>query len=242
MLRPIIGVNLLFLRPGTISGTATYSWSLLEELAKRDSCDLVVFCQGGASNLRSGYPNVRVVPVPVFPHLALRIAYEQTVLPLRASRHRVHLMFNPGYVSVLWGGFRRVVTVHDLYYKRHPWITRPLQRLYQRLMVPASVLTAHAIIAALDDQDWSPATIRTLIGRLVKKGALRFDKSGREYLYSAIVGEEECIRTKRRSFVRRVYGGAVQPMVAHLLEDEELSPEELDALHELLEKKRRNIR
>jgi BlaI family penicillinase repressor len=101
--------------------------------------------------------------------------------------------------------------------------------------------TAHEIISALDDTEWSPPTIRTLIGRLVKKGAVGYEKSGREYLYSALVDEEECIHSKRRSFIRRVYGGAVQPMFAHLLEDEELTPEELDALRELLKEKRRKL-
>lgn len=99
--------------------------------------------------------------------------------------------------------------------------------------------SANEIVEALAGQEWSPATVRTLIGRLVKKGALEFEKAGREYLYSARVGEAECQRVKRRSFIRRVYGGAVQPMVAHLIEDEDLTPEELDELRRLLDEKRR---
>jgi BlaI family penicillinase repressor len=106
----------------------------------------------------------------------------------------------------------------------------------------AAPRTANDIVDALDGQDWSPATIRTLIGRLVQKKALSHTKSGREYLYSPRISREACERQERRSFIRRVYDGAVHPMVASLLEDEELSQEELDALHEILEAKRRKAK
>ncbi len=102
--------------------------------------------------------------------------------------------------------------------------------------------SANEIVEALAARQWSPATVRTLITRLVQKGALSFEKAGREYLYLPVVTREEGIRQERRSFLRRVYDGAVEPMLAGLLDEEDLSAEELEALHRLLDEKRKGQR
>jgi BlaI family transcriptional regulator, penicillinase repressor len=102
--------------------------------------------------------------------------------------------------------------------------------------------TANEIVIALDERKWSPATVRTLITRLVQKGALRFEKSGREYSYLPCVTREEGIRQERRSFMRRVYDGAAQPLLAGILEEEELSIEDLETLRRMLNEKRRGLR
>ncbi len=102
--------------------------------------------------------------------------------------------------------------------------------------------SANEIVEALAARQWSPATVRTLITRLVQKGALSFETAGREYLYLPVVTREEGIRQERRSFLRRVYDGAVEPMLAGLLDEEDLSAEELEALHRLLDEKRKGQR
>lgn len=99
--------------------------------------------------------------------------------------------------------------------------------------------TGNEIVQALDGQvSWSPRTIKTLLNRLVKKGALGFTKQGRAYLYHPLVEEAECFRAKRDSFLQRIYGGAFTPMLAQFIEDGELSPEEIQELKNLLDKKR----
>lgn len=99
--------------------------------------------------------------------------------------------------------------------------------------------TANEVVLALSGQKWSAATIRTLIGRLLQKGVLGARKSGREYLYEPSVSRDEAVRRERRSFIRRVYDGAIQPMLAGLLEEEDLSAEELESLRRLLAEKKR---
>lgn len=84
---------------------------------------------------------------------------------------------------------------------------------------------------------WKPKTVKTLIDRLVKKGAVKFEKEGRRYKYYPAVVEAECVATERRSFVRRVYGGIAKPMLAAFLEDAELSAKDISELKELLEQK-----
>jgi len=100
--------------------------------------------------------------------------------------------------------------------------------------------TANDVVQRLDGREkWKPRTVKTLIGRLVRKGAVRFEEEGHRYRYSAALREDECIRSETRSFVRRVYRGAMKPALAAFLEDAELSPQEIKDLQKVLEKKRR---
>lgn len=101
-----------------------------------------------------------------------------------------------------------------------------------------SPATANEVVEALSDTtDWQPKTIKTLLSRLVGKKALGFQKTGRAYAYYPLVDERECVRAERRSFLRRVYDGAMTPMLAEFLEDEELSPEDIADLRRILDEK-----
>lgn len=95
--------------------------------------------------------------------------------------------------------------------------------------------TAGELIQGLEGQtSWSPATIKTLLNRLVGKGALGFEKQGREYLYHPLVEEKACVHAESASFLDRVFGGALAPMLANFLEQEKISKEELEKLKQLL--------
>jgi BlaI family penicillinase repressor len=98
--------------------------------------------------------------------------------------------------------------------------------------------TANEIVKALEQStDWKPNTIKTLIGRLVKKGALAFKEEGRVYLYNPLVTEEECIKAESKSFLTRVFGGALKPMLVTFLREEKLSAEDIAELKRLLEER-----
>jgi BlaI family penicillinase repressor len=71
----------------------------------------------------------------------------------------------------------------------------------------------------------------------MKKGAVKFEKEGRRYRYYPAIGRDECVATERKSFVRRIYGGTMKPMLAAFLEDAELSAEDISELKEILEEK-----
>src|SRR5687768_10541846 len=72
---------------------------------------------------------------------------------------------------------------------------------------------------AAADKSWHPKTARTLLGRLVKKGALRFEPMVRGYQYWPLVTERECVAAASESFVERVFGGSLKPMLAHFVEE-----------------------
>lgn len=84
---------------------------------------------------------------------------------------------------------------------------------------------------------WSPRTVKTLLNRLLKKDAITFQARGKVYYYSPVVSEEECYRVERRTFLQRIYKGALTPMLIHFIQDENLSNEEIQQLKKLLEEK-----
>ena len=99
-------------------------------------------------------------------------------------------------------------------------------------------ITAGEIIARLTaaDSSWHPKTARTLLARLVEKKALDYEERGRVYVYEPRVTEAECVAVASGSFVERVFGGALKPMLAHFIEQRRLSREELDELRTLLDR------
>ena len=101
-------------------------------------------------------------------------------------------------------------------------------------------LTAADIISRLAaaDPSWHPKTARTLLARLVAKKALAYEEQGRAYVYEPRVTEQECIAAASGSFVDRVFGGALKPMLAHFIEQKQLTPEELAELRALLDEPR----
>lgn len=84
---------------------------------------------------------------------------------------------------------------------------------------------------------WKPKTIQTLLSRLVKKGALHYEKDGRVFVYTPRIGEEEILERENDSFLNRFYNGALDSMVVNLLERDRLSQEEMNRLKQILEQK-----
>ena len=83
--------------------------------------------------------------------------------------------------------------------------------------------------------EWSPATVRTMLHRLVKKGALQFTPERNRYWYRAAVRRADCVRRAARSFLDRVFSGEAAPLLAHFVRTTQFSPEELQELRNLLD-------
>ncbi|WP_420833049.1 BlaI/MecI/CopY family transcriptional regulator [Shimazuella soli] len=99
--------------------------------------------------------------------------------------------------------------------------------------------TANDVIDALsDDAEWKPATIKSLINRLVKKGALGFKQEGKVYLYYPLVTEEECLQAESKSFLQRLYGGALKPLLVNFLKHEDLTKEDIEELKQILNERK----
>lgn len=106
------------------------------------------------------------------------------------------------------------------------------------LWTAGRAMTSRAIIEALAGRaEWQPKTIRTLVNRLTDKGVLEREEVDGVLHFSPVVAEKDCIREESRAFLNRFFDGGLTPMLAHFLEHEEVSQEELDGLRQLLDKK-----
>jgi BlaI family penicillinase repressor len=107
----------------------------------------------------------------------------------------------------------------------------------------AEPLMANDVVERLGKRNhWSPRTVKSLLNRLVKKRALGFEAEGKRYRYFSNVSRAECVRSRSKSFVASVFGGAVGPMLAHFVNEAPLTPEEIRELKEMLERRERKGR
>jgi BlaI family transcriptional regulator, penicillinase repressor len=98
---------------------------------------------------------------------------------------------------------------------------------------------ARDIVATLAPKThWSAKTILTLVRRLVGKGAVGFTRDVRVNLYFPKVTERECVKAETRSFLKRVFGGSLQPMLAHFVQESELSERDVAELRRILDESR----
>lgn len=84
--------------------------------------------------------------------------------------------------------------------------------------------------------NWAENTVRTLLTRLVEKGALKTaeNASGTRTFIPA-VKREACVRAESQSFLDRVFGGAAKPLLVHFAQNSKLSPDEIEELKKLLD-------
>lgn len=99
-----------------------------------------------------------------------------------------------------------------------------------------SPLATSQVVDALEGETrWRPKTIHTLLSRLVQKGALTFEKQGREYLFQPAVTAEKCEHAAAYSFLDRVFGGDLAPFLARFVEGRKLRPAQIEKLKRILD-------
>ena len=118
-----------------------------------------------------------------------------------------------------------------------PKISNAEWQVMQVLWEQAPLNAAEVVDRLATGQDWSPRTIKTMLGRLVQKGALTYTQEGNRYLYHPAVTRSVCIRDASRSFLSRVFSGDTQLLLAHLVEAGRLSSEDIETLKKTLEDK-----
>ena len=83
-------------------------------------------------------------------------------------------------------------------------------------------------------RDWSPTTIKTMLSRLVDKGALAAEAQGRRFLYRPLIARDRLAGAQAGRLIDRLFGGRVSPLVAHLAERRDLTPDDLAELEALV--------
>lgn len=89
--------------------------------------------------------------------------------------------------------------------------------------------------------DWAENTVRTLLTRLVDKGALKTSEnaSGTRVFLPA-VARQACVGAESESFMQRVFRGASKPLLIHFAQHAQLTPAEVRELKRLLDQSLKN--
>lgn len=96
-------------------------------------------------------------------------------------------------------------------------------------------LSAQEVVERVDPgRGWSANTVKTLLGRLLAKGAVAADEDGRRYLYRPAVERADYVAGESRRLIDRLFGGRVTPLVAHLAERDELTPGDIAEIEAIL--------
>ena len=97
---------------------------------------------------------------------------------------------------------------------------------------------AYDVVQSLADAEhWHPNTIKSLLSRLRHKKALGIKKYKNLYLYYPLVSEDDCVHAESESFLQRIFGGSVKPLLVHFAKRHKLTPADLDELRRTLERK-----
>ncbi len=97
-----------------------------------------------------------------------------------------------------------------------------------------SPLTATDVAERVTERDWSLATVKTLLSRLLAKAAVEHRQDGRRFLYSPAVERDAYVTGESKRLLDRLFGGKFMPLVAHLAEQEQLSNDDIAEIEKLL--------
>jgi len=120
-------------------------------------------------------------------------------------------------------------------HRKPPVLTGQEWKLMERLWAKSPQPSYDLIEALAPAEKWHPNTVRTMLARLVRKGAVTASPYKNLYLYSAAVGRDALVANESRSFLERVFGGALQPALVHFVSQQRLTPEEVREMKRILD-------
>jgi BlaI family penicillinase repressor len=100
---------------------------------------------------------------------------------------------------------------------------------------PGPVVAEQIVVALQDTHHWQAATVKTLLNRLLNKGAIAAEKDGRRFLYHAVLQRDAWLARESDSMLQRLFGGRLAPLVAHFGSQQKLSPADVQELRKLID-------
>ncbi|BAV66120.1 BlaI/MecI/CopY family transcriptional regulator [Sphingobium cloacae] len=105
-----------------------------------------------------------------------------------------------------------------------------MEALWQRAPLTAADVADQ--VAA--DRGWSVQTVKTLLSRLMAKDIIAADQDGRRFLYRPMVAREDYVASESGRLVNRLFGGRISPLVAQLVQQDQLTPDDIAELEGIL--------
>lgn len=107
-------------------------------------------------------------------------------------------------------------------------------KVMQTLWSNGSMSLGEIIKELAAENQWNGNTVRTLVVRLVEKGAVSADKQGRNYVYSAIAGESDCVLKETEHFLCRIFDGSPSKLFAALSSGGKLTNQDISEIEEMI--------
>jgi predicted transcriptional regulator len=90
----------------------------------------------------------------------------------------------------------------------------------------------------LENRKIAYTTVMTMMGILEQKGRLKKLAADRAYIYSPAEPQGKVLGSMVSDFVKRVFNGSAKPLLVHLVENDEISQEQLDEIRAMLKTRR----
>ena len=121
--------------------------------------------------------------------------------------------------------------------KKLPVISEAEYEVMKVIWANAPISTNEVVDQLLETTKWSSKTIQSLLARLVKKGALDYEKKSRVFIYTPLVKEEEYLEKESVTFLNRFYNGALNSMVVNFLKHDKLTKDDIEELKKILDER-----
>ncbi len=147
-----IGVNTLFMVPGDVGGTEVYLRNTLSAMAAQETENVLVLFTNRENdsllrNDLTDYPLVEFHQLPCRASIRpIRILVEQLLLPFIAEKHKVDVLWSPGYTAPAFCFSPQAVTICDLQYKSYPEDMSGVERKTLDILVRTACKRCQAVI------------------------------------------------------------------------------------------------
>ncbi len=115
-----------------------------------------------------------------------------------------------------------------------PQISEAEHAVMEALWTKSPLTATEVCDSVCETRDWSLATVKTLLSRLVAKDAVLTEPDGRRFLYSPAIARDDYVGGESRRLVNRLFGGRAVSLVAHLAEQEALTEDDISEIEALL--------
>ena len=99
------------------------------------------------------------------------------------------------------------------------------------------ITSAEVVSEVSKKKQWTVKTIKTLLNRLINKGALTYENSKNAYLYRPVYPRGDYVKKESRTFLDRVFDGAASHLLVHFVKNNKLSADEIKELRKILTEK-----
>ena len=113
-------------------------------------------------------------------------------------------------------------------------ISEAESRIMEALWRRGPLVVEDIVAEVAAPQRWSDRTVKSLIGRMLKKQAIQSERKGGRTWYRPLVARHDYMLAEGQSLLDRVFGGKLAPFVSHFAEHEKLSAEDVAQLKALI--------